>query len=118
DRLMRQVEYPTTVPYHGTPLVEAMQKAKADLERPENAGIGFKTLVVLTDGVDSEVEPKRIPELIRAGFQDTRIMINMVCFKAAGEERGVRQQFADVIEKDLPVRGRFLAVNQAAELVE
>ena len=116
DEVMAKIRPPAIIPYHGTPIVETMVRAKEDLKD----AAGFKTLVVLTDGGESEVTPReKIPEILRKEFRDTRIMINMVCFKAnADDQKEAQQQFKDVLENGLEVPGKFQLVNDVPALAQ
>ena len=84
-------------PFLRTPLVQAMWKAaKQDLE----SATGLKTLLVLTDGNDTELEkfkPKYNPsrlsvkDFIVAGFKPLGITVNMVFFTPASRAEGDRR---------------------------
>jgi hypothetical protein len=113
EEVMRRIRPPDTIPFHGTPIVATMVRARKDLE----GTAGFKTLVVLTDGGESEVKPADIPPALREAFRDTKIMINMVCFKAnAVEQKEAQAQFKDVLENGLEVPGKFQLVNDTPAL--
>src|SRR6185437_11093796 len=118
-RLMAQVDYPALEPWNDSPIVRTILKAKEDLR----GASGFKSILVLTDGMDNrfaqdrEYNPDRqsIPAVLRQTFQDSGIEINLVGFRwAEGEEVQARRQFS-VIEK-LPVAGEFYSVTDTRAL--
>jgi len=107
-------------PYHGTPLVQAMIQAKADLTGAK----ALKTLLVLTDGADTRFmnegtpRPKGmdIAKYVKEQFNQSGIMVNMVLFKADEKELvEARAQFADVL-KQLEPRGRLSTVQELGQL--
>lgn len=105
------------MPCWRTPLAEAMRQAKADLVSAR----GFKTLLVLTDGNDSEYVRKHpgrdIPSFVRETFAQTGIMVNMVCFKTDEKELAdAKAQFAGVI-KELDPPGTFNTATDAERLL-
>ena len=108
-------------PFHGTPLVQAMARAKDEL----NSVKGAKTLIVLTDGKDTRfVENKsfnpkgmNIPSFIRSTFLGSDVRVNMVFFKVVEDElKEARTQFAGAIEH-LDVPGKFYTVDDFGKLV-
>jgi hypothetical protein len=137
DKLMDQIE--SLIPYHETPLVRAMWTANR--QGFPTSYLGFKTLVVLTDGEDNRfnytgedpagtgkqirvTDPKlnptgrkTIPEFIREEFKDTGVMVNLVGFKVDSkrEKDSLTAQFKDAIEK-LPLKGHFYTVDDEAQL--
>jgi len=117
--VMAKVAYPTVEPWNESPIVRAMVMAKDDLKR----ATGFKTLLVLTDGMDNrfatdrELNPKGldIPTFLTQTFRDSGIVVNMVGYKVVGrEEKQAEAQFK-VIEK-LPLPGKFVTVRESKEL--
>ncbi len=60
DDLINKVKDLT--PWNATPIVNAMVKAKKDLEKVR----GFKTMLVLTDGMDTRFEKRSYPKVIGA----------------------------------------------------
>lgn len=121
--LMDRVE--PLVPWNETPVVRSMWRAKRE-GFPENFR-GFKTLLVLTDGEDNLFERDRqlnptgrttIAEYINKEFAGFGVVINIVGFKVAAEEKArFQEQFQDVIEKQLPLKGKFYTVENTNELV-
>src|SRR5262249_46915063 len=104
-------------PFHGTPLVEAMVRAMSDLTKAR----GFKSLVVLTDGNDSEFEKKYpgsdIPSYLRRTFSQGGIMVNMICFK--GDEKELitaKKQFESAV-RELDPPGMFYTAKDSLRLV-
>jgi hypothetical protein len=129
DALMDKVE--DKVPYNYTPLVRAMWKAK-ETGFPKNIS-GFKTLLVLTDGMDTEFKNDKdhkfdnklnpdgkltIPEFLRQEFATSGVRINMIHFKVdPKEEEEAKRQFKRVIEEDLPLKGKLYTANDAKQLI-
>ncbi len=76
--------------------------------------LGFKTVLVLTDGDDNVVsEPYPI---IEKSLADTEINLQMIFFRASdAEERNARKQFARVAELDPP--GKLWSAANKAELL-
>ena len=108
-------------PFHGTPLVQAMARAKRELEPVK----GAKTMVVLTDGKDTrfaenkQFNPKGVdvPSFLRSTFLGSDIRINMVFFKVVEDElKEARAQFAGAIEH-LDTPGQFFTVADFGKLV-
>src|SRR5262249_8261104 len=119
-QLMSRVEYPALEPWNESPIVRAILKAKDDVKD----AAGFKTIVVLTDGMDNrfaadkEMNPqgKDIPTVLRENFQDSGIVLNIVGFKVVSkEEETARKQFK--IIEDFPVPGVFRTVDNVGDLV-
>src|SRR5262249_15755810 len=89
-QLMAKLEYPTVRCWNETPVLRAMIAAKRDLADAQ----GFRTLLVITDGMDNrwredaELNPLRRDLAIglRENFQNAGILIQMVGFKFAGQE--------------------------------
>jgi hypothetical protein len=116
DELMARVR--NLQPYSWSPILRAMLAAKADL-RPE-AGGGYRTLLVLTDGVDNRFEgradkefnpdgKKTVAVVLREQFQNTGIALKMVGFQLSERERPVAMtQFAEPIRKLTYPDGEFL----------
>ncbi|SIO60649.1 hypothetical protein SAMN05444166_6473 [Singulisphaera sp. GP187] len=118
-QLMDRVEYPALEPWNESPIVRTMLRARDDLRNVP----GFKTLLVLTDGMDNRYEqdtfanPHKtpIPVAIHALFKDSGIEVNIVGYKVVSPEaERARAQFR-VIE-ELPIPGKFYEVNDAANL--
>lgn len=122
--LMDRVE--PLVPWNETPVVRSMWRAKRE-GFPDNFR-GFKTLVVLTDGEDNLFERDRqlnptgnakIADYINKEFAGFGLVVNIVGFKVAAEEKArFQEQFQDVIEKQLPLKGKFYTVENTNELVD
>src|SRR5262249_55780617 len=116
-RLLRNLE-----PEGFSPIVDAMVKAKKDLVGKQ----GFKTLLVLTDGEDSEYRkdlkgPPReaaIAKKIRSEFEDEAegIVVSMILFQNDKDEiERAERQFKTVIE-DLFWKGGFYPAGDPREL--
>ena len=104
-------------PWNETPLVRAVLEAKEDLVRAK----GFRTLLVLTDGMDNRFDKdpqfhgKTIPDVLKDAFQDAGVAIRLVGFNfAEGEEEKAYEQFK-VIE-GLPLPGSFVSIRDADKL--
>jgi hypothetical protein len=117
---MREVSYPAVEPWNESAVMHAMLAAKADLV----ALRGFKTLVVLTDGLDNRFAQDLVdnPQHLDVGtaiieqFQNTGIVVNIVGFQIdSHEEQLAYEQFSVIETLDPP--GKFYLVNQSAELV-
>jgi hypothetical protein len=110
-------------PYFETPLVQAMtEAAKKDLTDAK----GLKTLLVLTDGEDNQLEknltynPKRSskPDFIVNNFKPLNIQVNMIFFTPAGNpaELGrARRDFEGALNR-LEPKGGFVKADDLAEL--
>ena len=101
-----------------TPLVEAMDRAKVDLVKTK----GLRTMLVLTDGADSEFEKKhRAPKVtiadhIARSFGDTGIVVNMILYTADRKEfLESEKQFADSLGKLHP-QGKLVSVKDVGRL--
>jgi hypothetical protein len=117
--LMARVEYPAVLPWNETPLARVILQAKNDVANAP----GFRTILVLTDGMDNRFDNDRqynkdkkgIGAALREAFWNSGIVINIVGFRFPGkEEEKARQQFK-VIE-EMPLPGKFYTVNEASEL--
>ncbi len=112
-------------PYFDTPLIQAMATAaKQDLDHAK----GIKTLLVLTDGMDTgfskntRFSPNRIdiPAFINTYFQPMGIRINMVYFGAdeKGEElKQAREVLAKPLQR-LDPPGTFVTADNLDQLIE
>ncbi len=117
--LMAKVAYPTLEPWNESPVVRAMVMAKDDLKK----ATGFKTLLVLTDGMDNrfatdqELNPNKIdiPTFLTQTFRDSGIVVNMVGYKVVNAEMKRAEQQFKVIEK-LPLPGKWVTVSESKEL--
>ncbi len=117
--LLSKIEYPALEPWNESPVVRAILAAKEDLADAP----GFKTILVLTDGMDNRFEndavmnPKKqdIPTVLRREFQGAGIELNVVGFKVSSrEEAQARKQF-QVVEHLFPP-GKFCTVGQSETL--
>src|SRR5262249_17721921 len=126
--LMKELE--ELVPFLETPLVRAMVKAKNE-GFPPNA-TGFKTLLVLTDGMDNRFERKekktgkvigyddvlqgirkdtKLKSWVAKEFEKVGVVINFVGFKVEkGEAKDLQDQFKDTVES-LDPKGNFYTTN-------
>lgn|GEM_PF-3039563 len=112
-------------PFFETPLVEAMwMAANQDLK----SATGLKTLLVLTDGDDNQLEkfnPKYNPnrlsvkDFIVAGFKPLGITVNMVFFTPAGDKKEIeraKDRFGPALVQ-LEPRGSFRMAKDLRELI-
>jgi hypothetical protein len=119
EPVMKQVEYPALQPWNESPIVRTIMMAKKDLATAN----GFKTIVVITDGMDNRFADDRvlnpqkhdIPTYLRREFKDSGIMLNIVGFKVVDEEEKKAQAQFAVVE-ELPLPGRFYNVKQTVAL--
>jgi hypothetical protein len=116
-QLMARLEYPALEPWNESPIVRAMLAAKQDLA----AATGYRTLLVLTDGMDNRFEKTAagskadIGATLRAAFQGTGVVVNIVGFKLVDREAAhASRQFSVVETLDPP--GKFMTVDQADAL--
>jgi serine/threonine protein kinase len=125
-------------PGYSTPILRSMIEARADF----NARQGFKTLVVLTGGMDNHFEPHpryspqgdtkhnrgekklTIPEFLAQAFGKDDIAIRMVGFQLSkknaegvNEEEEVTRQFMRPLAS-LPIKGKFYLVKDTASLID
>jgi hypothetical protein len=106
-------------PYSWSPILQAMLEAKADLVGGDREG-GYRTLLVLTDGVDNRFQgrvdkdfnpdgKKTIPAALREQFDKSGIAVKMVGFQLSDKERPTAmQQFGEPIRKLTNPEGEFL----------
>jgi hypothetical protein len=110
-------------PDYGTPLLHTMIRARKDLD-----GItGMKSLVVLTDGDDSEYEKDRAlgviqgkklspSDFLSSEFGSSDISINIVAFMETATDEKARRQLGGVVDYRVP--GKYLTVQEAPKLAE
>lgn len=117
--LMQRIAPGRVTPWNQSPIVRAVLAAKADVAD----AAGFKTIVVITDGVDNTFQndpvanpnKQSIPAALTEAFQDSGVALNIIGFKVGNsEEQQARQQF-EVVEKLFPP-GKFYQVGQSAAL--
>jgi hypothetical protein len=119
QQLMAKVEYPALEPWNESPVVRAILAAKEDLRQVA----GFKTTLVLTDGMDNRFDHDRalnparkdIPTVLREAFHDSGIVLHVVGFKVESREEAKAQEQFKVVE-DLPLPGKFSTVTESREL--
>lgn len=120
QQLLDAVSYPQVEPWNESAVMHAMLAAKADLV----ALRGFKTLVVITDGLDNRFahDSADNPQQLDVGtaiieqFQDTGIVVNVVGFQIdSKEEQQAYEQFSVIDTLDPP--GKFYRVEQSDDLV-
>jgi hypothetical protein len=112
-------------PYLGTPLVQAMWKAAdTDLRQAQ----GLKTLLVLTDGMDTRFAANRkfnpdnlsIPKFFAKSFKPLGIGVNMIFFTPAGDKKEIANAEANFTPalKGLEPPGSFVKAANLAQLIE
>jgi hypothetical protein len=120
QQLLSAVSYPQVEPWNESAVMHAMLAAKADLV----ALRGFKTLVVITDGLDNRFAHDSVdnPQQLDVGtaiieqFQGTGIVVNVVGFQIdSKQEQQAYEQFSVIETLDPP--GKFYRVDQSGELV-
>ena len=118
-KLMAKIDPTRVTPWNESPIVRTILAAKTDLLD----ATGFKTIVVITDGMDNRFSQDRvanpqqrsISETLAAEFEGSGIALNIVGFKiVSAEEEHARQQF-EIVEKLFPP-GNFFRVSQADAL--
>jgi hypothetical protein len=118
-RLIAQVE--ALQPWNETPLVRTMLRAKN--EDLALAPPGYKTLLVITDGIDNRFAhdaeynkaKKSIPEVLREQFFDAGIEIHLIGFDLErADKQAILKQF-QVIE-ELPTPGTITTVDESDAL--
>jgi len=126
-------------PGYSTPIIRSMMDARADFKARQ----GFKTMVVLTDGMDNHFEPHpryspkgdtkhnpggklTIPQFLVSdkGFGKSDIAVRVVGFQlqkkneeGVNEEELVTKQFKKPLEK-LAKKGKFYLVQRREELIK
>jgi hypothetical protein len=130
DTLMTRVR--ALIPYGDTPLVEAIAEAKNLDSKDYPKGFdGFKSIVVLTDGMDSEFKKqpklwarhntKDISQWLEKEFENSGFQINLVMFNdnpaEAVQRVQARANFKEVIEDKLTPPGRFFDTGDATDLL-
>jgi hypothetical protein len=120
------------VPWNETPIVRALMEARSDFKR----GHDFKTVLVLTDGMDNRFEARKahrgdsvynrngarsIPEFLEEKFgkqNKENIAVRLVGFQLPrGEETEFDRQFKTVLPRLRPA-GKFFKVGNYKELIE
>jgi Mg-chelatase subunit ChlD len=104
-------------PWGETPLLNSMRTAKQDF----SAAGTSKTLVVITDGGDSDVDPNSIPDIVEKEFTKPGIRVRAIGFElefpptpqGKREEQGAKK-FKEALDKE---KG-FFPANDARELVD
>ncbi len=122
-------------PYGLTPLVRAMTEGIVDLQPLD----GFKTLIVLTDGMDTCFEPDRnlrsypdrklnpggklsVVEFLTGLFnrpENKDIVVNIIGFQLPENEQPIaKRQFPDELFKQLPKPSEFVLVQDQEKVIE
>lgn len=119
--LLRRIEYPALEPYNRSPIVRTMLRAKEDFAGVE----GFKTMLVLTDGLDTSFQGQvaapnqprgAIDDVLRRAFAASDVEVDIVGYKIVEGEAAVRKQFQVIEEFHRP--GTFYPVSQAEGLAD
>ncbi|HYT92025.1 MAG TPA: VWA domain-containing protein, partial [Gemmataceae bacterium] len=119
------------VPYNETPIVRSLMEARKDFTDQHS----FKTLVVLTDGMDNRFEAQpggrwngdpvynpggklTIPAFLAQAFARDNIAVRVVGFQLpAREQAEAIRQFRTPLE-NLPNKGKFYLVDDPKRLIE
>ncbi|QDU95982.1 vWA domain-containing protein [Lignipirellula cremea] len=113
--LLRAIQYPAIEPWNESPLIEAMLKAKEDLMTAP----GFKSMVVITDGVDNRFETQSggqtVSQALNQAFRNSGIEVNLLGFKVANQEMEQAKKQFQVVETWMPP-GKYYLLSQASEL--
>ncbi len=117
--LMAQLRYPALEPWNESPIMHAVLQAKEDLATT----VGFKTLVVITDGMDNRFahdagrnpQQRSIPETLRQTFQQAGIVLNVIGFKVVAKEEAQAEAQFKVVEQLFPP-GSYHKLNEARDL--
>jgi hypothetical protein len=117
--VMAKIRFPALKPWNESPILRAMLEAKRDL----NSATGYKTMIVVTDGMDNRYQhdtvlnPKglSIPALLRSEFTGSGIAVHVVGFKLPDhEEAETKKQFGTVETLNPP--GSFTDTDDAENL--
>lgn len=119
--LMAKIQYPALEPWNESPIVRAILAAKNDVDKAD----GFKTIVVLTDGIDNrvaadkEINPggKDVPTLLKDAFRKSGVELNIVGFRMSPKEEPEGWKQFKVVESFFPP-GMFCTVSESASLAE
>jgi serine/threonine-protein kinase len=118
DAFMGQVEM--LEPYSDTPLLRTMERANREGFPRDFKGI--KTMLVLTDGGDSEVKPSESSTRLVKEFENSGVLINTVRFKLefdTKQEEEAAEEFQKVFEKGLlPLKGKIYDVKEPKKLAK
>lgn len=120
DALLKQVTHPKVEPWNESAVVSAILAAKQELTQTK----GFKTMVVLTDGIDNRFEHNQqanpqhldVATALADAFRNTGIVLSVVGFQIASHEDQLAHDQFSVIESFNPP-GRFYNVDESSELV-
>lgn len=109
-------------PWYESPIVRTILRARNDLAALGD--VGFKSIVVLTDGDDNRFDrdallnptAKPIPAFLADAFRDGTVQLNVVGFRAPdpATEAKLREQFKAIAT--LPLPGRFYYVDDLSRL--
>ncbi len=119
--LLAKIQYPALEPWNESPIVRAILAAKKDVEKAQ----GFKTIVVLTDGIDNrvagdkETNPKGqdVPTLLRDSFRKSGIELNVVGFRMSAKEETQGWKQFQVVQSLFPP-GAYCTVSESESLAE
>jgi hypothetical protein len=101
-------------PMYYTPLVRSMWQAKADFPKKLS---GFKTMIILTDGEDSDFLKDNqlkqmgntIPDFLTNQFKNSGIQLNVVFYEVSDQEERerIRNSFKIIEDKTWPTPGKM-----------
>lgn len=117
--LMSRVRHPALEPWNESPIVHAIMAAKADLE---NAA-GYKTILVLTDGIDNrfahdpQLNPRgqSIPDFLTSAMAHSGIELNIIGFRMSDEDQAKAWKQFEVVGHLFPP-GHFVPVSESQTL--
>jgi hypothetical protein len=122
-QLIGAVKYPKVEPWNESPIVRTMIRARDDLVSLRDAG--FKTIVVLTDGIDNRFDLDRtlnkdrkpLPAFLRDAFLGTGVQVNIVGFQLESEKlkTSLDAQFGVIAQFDVP--GRIYNADNLDDLI-
>ena len=116
--LLKRLAWPNVEPWNESPIVDAVLAAKQDVI----SHAGFKTVVLLTDGMDNRYQQKNgvtdtVPEALKSAFDNSGVVLNVVGFKVASREQKTAQSQFQHVESFQPP-GRYFEVSDAQVLAD
>jgi hypothetical protein len=120
DGLMKQIL--NLHPYYETPLVRTIWESRGEFAAELT---GFKSMVVLTDGADSEFKNdtelqkrgRTIPEFLANEFKNSGIQLNVVFYEPPeNEKKAILDNFKCIEDKTWPTPGKMYLEEDADKL--
>jgi len=113
--LLKAIEYPAVEPWNESPLVQAILTAKNDLTGAQ----GFKSLIVITDGVDNRYEQQSggvsVKQSLTEAFRGSGVEVNVLGFRVDNQEAEQAQKQFQVVQSFFPP-GKVYFISEASEL--